>query len=61
MSNRCHVCGTNTIFYVWTSSRNFPREQLFKKMNIKSNKVKNVYRVSGYPVCLECLEKLKKE
>ena len=60
MSQRCVICGIDTIFYTWTSSRNFPREDLFKKLNIKRKKMMNAYKKIGYPVCFKCREELNK-
>ena len=61
MSNKCHICGNNTIFYVWTTSRNFPREKLYEKLNIKSARTKGFYEKSGYPVCFGCYKNLCEE
>ena len=61
MSNKCELCGSNTIFYVWTSSRSFPREKLFDKFNIKSKKVIKHHEITGSPVCLECYNKLNED
>ena len=59
MSLKCHNCGIDTIFYVWTSSRTFPRHKLFEKLGItNNNKIKNNYKKIGYPVCLKCRSEL---
>lgn len=58
MSLKCQTCGIDTIFYVWTSSRNFPRHKLFEKSRIINKKIQNQYKKVGYPVCMKCREQL---
>lgn len=59
MVNSCMICGKRTLFYIWTSSRYFPRELIFKKFHLKRKSDKKpIYE--GKIVCFQCLEKLKK-
>jgi len=60
--HKCYLCGCDPgPFFVWTTSRRFPRINLFKLRNIKTKA--EMYNVSkeGYPVCPDCLNKLKEE
>lgn len=61
-SDRCCVCGNVPyckIFFLWTSSRYFPVNELIQKMKWTSKQEKkNVY--DGKRVCFYCLNKLKK-
>ena len=66
MENKCFCCGGNFSpighrcewFYLWTTSRNFPREKLLKVMKLKKNEHrKNIY-VDGQKVCMNCYSKL---
>ena len=58
MSLSCSVCGLNTIFYVWTSSRDFPLDKLFEKLGIRSKKIMKDYKYNGHPICFHCREQL---
>jgi len=60
MAKRCVVCGLDTIFYVWSTSRNFPRENLILKKDYKSKHEKGRVSVEGLPVCFKCFKELKK-
>ena len=60
---RCAICNINTMFYIWSSSRDFPREKLaeidsrvdISLMSEKERKViNNYYRVQAKPVCIWC-------
>ena len=53
MAQKCMLCGKNTIFYVWTSSRDFPRE----KIAVDENDELMLKRI-GMPVCMHCYRKL---
>ena len=60
MGVRCNICGCNPgPFFVWSSSRNFPREQLIKKRIKDRLYVKNI--MEGQVVCYECFKRLKDE
>ena len=55
---KCNICGCSPgPFFVWSSSRNFPREKLLKKY--KENKLKIKSILEGVPVCFKCYEDLK--
>lgn len=56
---KCRVCGEIcNIFFVWSSSRNFPRNKLFKVMDMTSKgEMKKIY--DGERICLSCFNKLK--
>ncbi len=60
MAQRCFCCGNQTLFFVWTSSRNFPREKLIKKENIKDKKMIKSISDDGYPCCWACRKELDK-
>ena len=59
MAKQCYCCGLNTIFYVWTSSRNFPREKLVEVMNIDGITKKSILIDNeGKPICYGCYNEL---
>ena len=58
--NACNVCGTNTLFYVWTTTRNFPINKYMKELNLTDKGSYIRTRYHGIPVCFSCLNKLKK-
>jgi len=51
MGQRCCVCGFETIFFIWTSTRGFPIDLL--------NKVLENPDKSAKPICFKCYNKLK--
>ena len=55
MGKQCYICGTNTIFFIWTSSRAFPRHKL--KLSKRDRVMYNI----GVPICFRCFEKIKEE
>jgi len=55
---RCRLCGINTLFYVWSTSRPFPTEKLIEQLNITSKEMKRDIRKGGWAVCYKCREKL---
>jgi hypothetical protein len=57
MSNRCAVCGIDTIFYIWSTSRNFNRKQLVNTFSNEDNNTKFRLLNDSYPVCFHCVEK----
>jgi len=57
-SHQCKLCGKQTLFYVWTSSRVFPRQKLIKAKELKNRSELDKLN-QGYPVCFWCLEELK--
>jgi hypothetical protein len=59
MAKKCDLCGINTIFYVWSSSRKFPINRYLKRKDIKTKKQIYETKHGGFPVCFKCLEELK--
>jgi len=60
-SYRCVLCGSNTMLYIWTSSRDFPRLKLAKivnKIDTLSDEERKAldtyYRTQAGPVCFKC-------
>jgi hypothetical protein len=47
MGKNCCLCEINTIFFYWSTSRNFPREALSKYLNIDDKYIE-------VPVCFKC-------
>ena len=59
MAKDCYLCKNKTIFYVWSTSRDFPIEKLIEYKNLKSKyEVAEVSR-EGQTICFKCLEELK--
>lgn len=57
---RCCVCKSDcSPWYIWSSSRHFPLDELYQKMNVvgKSGR-KNL--IEGREVCFICYDKLMK-
>lgn len=50
MGERCKICGINTIFYIWSTSRNFPREKLGSLLDLEPEFIDT-------PVCFQCCKK----
>jgi len=50
MGERCKLCGINTIFYVWSTSRNFPKEKLGSLVDLDKDFI-------NVPVCFNCCKK----
>jgi len=59
MGKQCFLCGKETIFYIWTTSKVFPLEKLLKK--IKSKAERNFVRRYGVPICWTCYRRLLNE
>lgn len=60
MGNKCYICGCNPgPFYVWTTSRKFPKKTLIGEMKVTSRSTMKEISVDGKPVCFGCLENLK--
>lgn len=60
MAKECFICKNKTIFYVWSTSRRFPKEKLIKYKDCKTKLEKARIAIEGQPVCFGCLEELKK-
>ena len=57
MAKRCAICGKQTMFFIWTSSRNFPRHK-FPGYDKMSDIQKLFLKRTGLPVCMSCYHKL---
>jgi len=61
MSKECCVCKRRTIFFVWSSTRYFPRLALLEKIGKKLSKSKKENILIGreaLPVCYKCAREL---
>ena len=61
MSKECQICGNRTIFFVWSSTRDFPRDDLLKIIGKKYSKRKKENILLGrdsVPICFNCARKL---
>jgi len=58
-SRYCCICGCLTGFFIWTSSRNFPRMKVMDKLNLKPSKSTINRFKDGDTVCLSCYNDLK--
>ena len=56
MAKICEVCGTNTIFYIWASSRYFNISKFMVIKNV-SPKSKKDFMKEGHAVCFNCINK----
>ena len=55
MGKQCYLCGKNTIFFIWSTSRAFPIHKLKP-----TKKEKAMYSI-GVPICFRCFERIKEE
>ena len=56
----CKICGRDSLFFVWTSCRRFPKDVYCKKMKYRTKaQIKEVK--NGEVVCLWCLQDLKED
>lgn len=60
MSHKCDKCKLETIFFIWSTSRDFPTRKLIRILNIKSKYERAKVMREGIPVCFSCFNKLKK-
>ena len=66
MSNICYCCGGDfspnghkcDFFFIWSTSRGFPIEKLFRIKKVKGRLSRNRIFVEGEKVCLRCHRKL---
>ncbi len=58
MSESCYKCGFKTIFFVWSSTRGFPRELLIDKTTTEFEERGLLCGRIGVPVCLDCAKKM---
>lgn len=61
MGHRCRRCSTDTIFFIWSTSRGFPSRQLIRKLNVKSKEGRKLIMREGVPVCFQCFNNLSHE
>lgn len=63
MSKQCAICGSETIFFKWSSTRDFPRKALIRKLYGISDYRKQRLATGrvGVPVCIKCSRMLEKE
>jgi len=61
MAKSCYICDNKTIFYIWSSSRHFPKRELIKEKKAISRSEVSMLSRDGVPVCFDCYEKLKKK
>lgn len=59
MGKQCFLCGNETIFYVWTTSRYFPIKKLLNM--IKSRSERTYIRNIGVPICFRCYRRICNE
>ncbi len=57
MGKICDMCGTMTMFYVWTTTRYFNINKYLTLKGIVGEKVPSEYKNSGRHVCLSCVHK----
>jgi len=59
MSKNCYLCKMKTIFYIWSTSRDFPINSLMEKINNKTKQMEMSFKYEGVPVCFNCYKELK--
>jgi len=57
MAKACEICKRLTIFYIWSSSKNFIREKMPALVVNPSESQINHYLTKDYVVCFGCTEK----
>jgi hypothetical protein len=60
MSKNCSICDIETIFFVWSTTRNFPLNKYIKRKGLKGRRAYNEAKYGGSPVCIHCFEELKR-
>lgn len=58
MGKICEVCGQETMFYVWSSSRDFPREKLIHDNMADYVRKGLLNGTMGLPICMKCAKKI---
>jgi len=61
MSHKCNICSLDTIFFIWSTSRDFPTRKLIRKMKIKSKWGRAKVMKEGITVCFPCYKDLINE
>jgi hypothetical protein len=55
----CCVCGLNTIFFIWTSCRRFPKEKLISKYHFNDEEKIQIHKnLEPKCVCFRCYNKM---
>ena len=57
-SKICYMCGSLTGFYIWSTSRNFPRNKMMIIKDVKDKFTRNKICVDGETVCFQCFNEL---
>ena len=52
MASNCYICGQRTIFFIWSTSRHFPKEKIIK------DNVDKILANVGVPACYKCAREL---
>jgi len=61
MAQDCYLCKNKTIFFIWSTSRNFPRDKLIKAKKLSTRYEIGLINKGGVPVCFSCFHKLNKK
>jgi len=62
MGKRCCLCGIDTIFFVWSSSRDFPIDKLADAIKLEGkSKAEFIKKNPGEPVCFKCYNSMIKD
>jgi len=60
-SIKCNICNFQCgVFFIWSSTRNFPRERLIKVYG-RSSQVNRKNMKEGIRVCFGCIESLEED
>ena len=55
----CAICGLDSLFFYWSSTRNFPRKGLVKLLDTPNETKTGIVKgLKSYPVCYKCSAKL---
>lgn len=59
MGKVCMMCKRETMFYIWSSSRYFPRDKLMDWLNKNGNShISKELVEEGVPICFACYFKV---
>lgn len=58
MSKTCKICNNRTIFFVWSSTRDFPVEKLLDEKDLKVEKEGLKKGRIAFPICYKCAKEL---
>jgi len=54
MGQYCYLCREYTGWYVWSSGRDFPRDKLASKINLRGKDIERLLVHTGKPICMRC-------